>query len=187
MHFFGMIDLMKQRKHRRPGVRKSGPAQRKLGTLQPGDRIADKFHKTDVEALIRDVALGAPLAIVCGSVGITPRTFENWLDSHPEFAEKLCTEKRKVIVETLNAIRACGSKESEFRHLAWFLERVYPDAFAPKPPTVALGVQQNFTITIEQARQIEDMRANLLPRVNERFAALTNGEGINGTGTEATS
>jgi hypothetical protein len=175
----------KQRKrYRRKGVRERGPAQRKIGRpIQPGERLADKFDKTDVEALVHDVAMGVPLGVACGSVGISEKTFQNWLDRRPEFAQKLCTEKRRVIVEMLIAIRDCRTKDSEFRNLAWLLERCYPEAFAPKPPNVAVGVQQNFTITVEQAQGIEEMRAKLLPRVNERFLTLANGEGTNGTET----
>jgi hypothetical protein len=165
-------------------VRKRGPAQRKIGRpIQPGEQLADKFNKTDVDALVHDVAMGVPLGVACGSAGISVRTFQSWLDRRPEFAQKLCAEKRRVIVEMLTAIRDCRTKDSEFRNLAWLLERCYPEAFAPKPPNVAVGVQQNFTITVEQAQGIEEMRAKLVPRVNERFLTLANGEGTNGTET----
>jgi hypothetical protein len=169
-----MVALMKRAKHRPPGVRKSGPAQRKIG------RPAGTFKRIDTAKLIADVARGVPLAIACGAVGITPRTFEKWLDERPEFAQSLAVEKQKVILEWL-AIVLSASKEKEWRGASWALERVYPDSFAPKPQ-LALGVQNNtFMISIEKAREIENMRANLLPQVNARLAALSNGENINGT------
>lgn len=121
---------MKQSKHRPPGVRKSGPAQRKLGTLQKGDRIADKFPKTDTTKLISDIARGVPIKIACAAVGISDHTFQNWLDSRPEFAQALAAEKQRVILEALDGIRNCSTKEREFRHLSWFLETVYRDFFA---------------------------------------------------------
>jgi hypothetical protein len=113
-------------------------------------------------------------------VGIADHTFQNWLDGRPEFAQALAAKKQEIILEWLGIVLT-GTKEKEWRGAAWALERVYPDAFAPKPQ-IALGVQNNtFTISIEKAREIEDMRTKLLPRVNERLAALTNGDNINGT------
>jgi hypothetical protein len=172
------MDSPKERpkRYRRKAVRKSGPAQRKLG--RPA-----KFDQIDIAKLITDVAEGVPVPIASMAVGIDPKTFYRWLDDRPEFAQALAAEKRRVIVEMLTAIRDCRTKDSEFRNLAWLLERCYPEAFAPKPPNVAVGVQQNFTITVEQAQGIEEMRAKLLPRVNERFLTLVNREGTNGTET----
>jgi hypothetical protein len=74
-----MDSQQKQRKrYRRKGVRERGPAQRKIGRpIQPGERLADKFDKTDVEALVHDVAMGVPLGVACGSVGISEKTFQN--------------------------------------------------------------------------------------------------------------
>lgn len=179
---------MKSAHKRWPKVRKDGPAQRKLGKFPDhmiGNKHADKYDETDIDALVRDVAMGVPIGVVCGSVGIGKTTFQNWLDRRPEFAQKLSAEKRRVIIEALTVIRSCKTKDSEWRAYAFFLERVYPETFAPKQPAVAVGVQQNFTITVEQAQGIEEMRAKLLPRVNERFLTLANGEGTNGS--EATS
>jgi hypothetical protein len=143
-------------------VRKSGPAQRKLGTLQKGDRIADKYHKTDIDRLALDIAMGVPLAIAAASVGITARTVELWLDSHPEFAEKLAVEKRRVILEALDGIRSCTSKEREFRHLSWFLETVYRNYFAP--PDKGFHLTQNNLVIgeLDEARRILDA-AKALP------------------------
>jgi len=151
------VDSEQQSKRsRRKGVRKSGPAQRKLGTLRPGDRIADKYHKTDIDRLALDIAMGVPLAIAAASVGITARTVELWLDSHPEFAEMLAAEKRRVIVEALDGIRSCTTKEREFRHLSWFLETVYRDYFAP--PDKGFHLTQNNLVfgDLDEARRILD-------------------------------
>jgi len=156
------------KRYQRKAVRKRGPAQKKVG------RPAGVFKDVDTAKLVSDIARGVPTEVACAAVGIHRATFNNWLDSRPEFARALAAEKQRVILEALDGIRSCSTKEREFRNLAWFLERVYPDAFAPKPPNVALGVQQNFTITVEQVRQIEDQRSRLLPEVN-RMLGITEG------------
>jgi hypothetical protein len=167
-----MFDPMKQSKHRQPGVRKSGPAQRKLGTLQKGDRIADKFQKTDTTKLVADIARGVPIKIACAAVGISDHTFQNWLDSRPEFAQALAAEKQAVILEALTAIRSCSTKDSEFRNLTWFLEAVYRDYFTP--PDKGFHFTQNNLMLgdLDEARRILD-GAKALPyrtQTNERNA-----------------
>jgi hypothetical protein len=163
---FGMFDPMKRSKHRQPGVRKSGPAQRKLGTLQKGDRIADKFQKTDTTKLIADIARGVPIKIACAAVGISDHTFQNWLDSRPEFAQALAAEKQRVILEALDAIKSCSTKDSEFRNLTWFLEAVYRDYFAP--PDKGFHLTQNNLVIgqLDEARRILDA-AKALPYRSE--------------------
>jgi hypothetical protein len=89
----------RSKKHCQPGIRKRGPAQRKLGTLKKGDRIADKFHKVDTAKLIADIARGIPIQIACAAVGISDQTFQNWLDQRPDFAQSLAAEKQAVILE----------------------------------------------------------------------------------------
>ena len=145
-------------KRRRQEVRKSGPAQRKLGTLRPGDRIADKFDKTDTAKLIADIARGVPIKIACAAVGISDHTFPNWLDSRPEFAQALAAKKQEIILEWLGVVLT-GTKE--WRGAAWALERVFPDAFAPKPPNVAIFEQNNYQLSEERSREL-DLRARRL-------------------------
>jgi hypothetical protein len=151
-------------------VRRDGPPQRKLGSVRPG-----KIDKVDTVSLISDIAAGVPIAIACRAVGIDAKTFDNWLDSRPDFALRLAQEKRRVIREALTAIRS-GTKDSEFRGLAWWLERVYHDHFAPPQSGIPFGLQQNnnFVITVEKAREIEEMTKELLPGINARLG-LTNG------------
>ena len=163
------MDSPKERpkRYRRKAVRKSGPAQRKLG-------CPPKFDQLDIAKLITDVAEGVPVPIASMAAGIDPKTFYRWLDDRPEFAQALAAEKHRVILGALAGIRA-GSKDNEWRNHAWFLEHVFKDYFALPAPGVAFGVQQNFTITIEKAKEIEDQRARLLPEVN-RMLGITNGQ-----------
>lgn len=138
-------------------VRRSGPAQTKIG------RPAGTFKDVDLDRLTRDVARGVPVQIATAAVGISSRTFHLWLDERPEFAQRLAIEKQAVICEALDAIKSCSTKEREFRHLTWFLERVYPDAFAPPQHNTPSFIQNNLQLgSLDEVRQILD-EAKKLP------------------------
>jgi hypothetical protein len=158
------------KRHRKALVRKAGPAQRKLGKIG----APSKFELTNTAKLIEDIARGVPVEIACAAVGIDARSFYRWLDQRPEFSQALSAEKQRVILEALAGIRV-STKNDEWRGHAWFLERVYKDYFGPPVPGAILGVQQNFTITIEKAKEIESQRAQLLPEV-KAMLGLTDGE-----------
>jgi hypothetical protein len=162
----------KQRKavrKKRPEVRKSGPGQRKIGRpIQPGERLADKFDKTDTTKLIADIAKGVPIRLATAAVGIAECTFQDWLNRRPEFARALAAEKQRVILEALDGIRSCTTKEREFRHLSWFLETVYRDYFAPPDKGVHL-TQNNLVIgEFDEARKILDAAKALPYRSGEQ-------------------
>jgi hypothetical protein len=159
----------KQQRKRPQSVRKHGPAQRKIG------RPSGTFKEIDSAKLISDIAQGIPIKIACAAVGISGQTFQNWLDQRPEFAKALALEKQRVILEALEAIKSCSTKDREFRHLSWFLETVYRDYFAPPDKAALAFTQNNFTISFEKARQIEETRAKLLPEVHAMLG-LTNGQ-----------
>lgn len=158
------------KRSRKVRVRHAGPTQRKLGNV--GNR--SKLSQIDADKLIDDIARGVAVTIACAAQGIHRDTFYSWLDEQPEFAQRLAAAKRDVIVGAIAGIRT-GSKDDEWRGHAWFLEHVYPDHYAPPAPGIALGVQQNFTITIEKAKEIEDQRARLLPEVHAMLG-LANGK-----------
>jgi hypothetical protein len=158
------------RKRRKAHVRRSGPSQRKLGKIAG----RSKLSQIDSAKLIDDIARGVAVTIACAAQGIHRDTFYSWLDEQPEFAQRLAAAKRDVIVGAIAGIRT-GSKDDEWRGHAWFLEHVYPDHYAPPTPGFALGVQQNFTITIERAKEIEDQRTRLLPEVHAMLG-LPNGK-----------
>ncbi len=164
-----MDSQQKQRKrYRRKGVRKRGPAQRKIG------RPLGTFKDVDTAKLISDIARGVPIKIACAAVGIADHTFQNWVDDRPEFVQALAAKKQETILEWLGVVLT-GTKEKEWRGAAWALEHVYPQYFAPQPQT-PFGVQNNtFLISIEKAKEIEDQRTRLLPEVN-RMLGITNGQ-----------
>jgi hypothetical protein len=159
-----------QQSKRRLGVRKHGPGQRKLGRVGR----ESKFEQTDTTTLIADIARGVPVVVACAAQGIHKDTFYVWLDERPVFAQSLAAEKQRVILEALTAVRS-GSKENDWRGYAWFLERVYRDHFAPPDQAALAFTQNNFTISFEKARQIEETRAKLLPEVHAMLG-LTNGQ-----------
>jgi hypothetical protein len=158
-------------KSSRSSVRKNGPAQRKLGKVG----VQTKFDQINTAGLIADIARGIPVEIACTATGIHRDTFYHWLDNRPAFAQALAAEKQRVILEALDAIKGCSTKDREFRQWTWFLETVYRDYFAP-PDKGPLFAQNVFTISFEKAREIEQMRTELLPEVQARLGiGQTNG------------
>jgi hypothetical protein len=152
------MDSQQKRPKRYQGkdVRKRGPAQKKIG------RPAGLFKDVDTTKLIGDIARGVPTEVACVAVGIHRATFNNWLDSRPDFAQALAAEKQKVILEALDGIRSCSTKEREFRNLLWFLETVYRDYFSP--PDKGFHLTQNNLVIgeLDEARRILDA-AKALP------------------------
>lgn len=144
------------KRDRRAKVRRRGPSQRKLG------RPCGTFKQVDTAKLIIDIARGIPVPIACAAVGIDQATFCRWLDARPEFAQALAAEKQNVILEALDAIKNCSTKEREFRHLTWFLETVFRDYFAP--PDKGFHLTQNNLVIgeLDEARRILDA-AKALP------------------------
>jgi hypothetical protein len=159
-----MINPMKSErkrpKHRRNDVRQSGPAQKKIG------RPVGTFKGADTAKLISDIAHGVPVAIACAARGICRDTFYNWLEQRQDFAQALAAEKQSVILEALETIKSCSTKEREFRHQAWFLETVYRDYFAP--PDKGFHLTQNNLVIgqLDEARRILDA-AKALPYRSE--------------------
>ena len=152
------MDLLKEqpKRYRRKAVRKRGPAQRKLGR-------PSKFDQIDIAKLMTDVAEGVPVPIASMAVGIDPKTFYRWLDERPEFAQMLAAEKQRVIREALAGIRSCSTKEKEFRHLTWFLEHVFPEAFAASDRFAQSFAQQsNFYIDEARSRELSERAKRLL-------------------------
>jgi len=140
-------------------ARRSGPIQRKLGKI---GRPSGTFKKTDTAALVSDIARGVPVEVACAARGICRDTFYNWLEQRPDFAQALAAEKQRVILEALDAIKSCSTKEREFRHQAWFLETVYRDYFTP--PDKGFHFTQNNLMLgdLDEARRILDA-AKALP------------------------
>ena len=137
----------KQQSKRRAGVRKRGPAQTKVGRVVG----QSKFEKTDTAKLIADIARGVPVEVACAAQGIHRDTFYAWLDERPSFTQALAAEKQRVILEALDAIKSCSTKDREFRQWTWFLETVYRDYFAPPDKAALAFTQNNFTISYEKA------------------------------------
>jgi hypothetical protein len=149
-------------KHRK-GIRRGGRAQTKIG------RPYGTFKKADTAKLIADVARGVPVDIACAAAGIHRDTFYSWLDQRPQFARELAAEKQRVILEPLDGIRRCETKEREFRHLSWFLETVYRDYFVP--PDKGFHLTQNNLVIgqLDEARRILDAAKALPYRSGERL------------------
>jgi hypothetical protein len=122
-----------------------------------------KFKQTDIAKLIADITRGVPIKIACAAVGISDHTFQNWLVSHPEFAQALAAERQRVIQDLLGVVLA-GQKDPDWRAAAWLLERGYPESFAPRPqqqPQI-FAQQNNYQLPEAQSREIDARVKRLL-------------------------
>ena len=136
-----------------------------------------------IEAVLGDLARGLNREWACAVNGCSHDQWQEW-EKRPEFAglrARAIGTRVKYLLSRLEVEENPAIAKS----LQWLLERIrsYENQFAA-PVQMPFGVHNNtFMISVEKAREIEDMRAKLLPRVNERLAALTNGET---NGSEAT-
>src|SRR5258708_1839930 len=143
-----MDSQQKQRKrYRRKGVRKRGPAQRKIG------RPLGTFKDVDTAKLISDIARGVPIKIACAAVGIADHTFQNWVDDRPEFVQALAAKKQETILEWLGVVLT-GTKEKEWRGAAWALAHMDPQNFAPQAETPLWGQNNHFLCSMQQAKGV---------------------------------
>ena len=71
-----------------------------------------------------------------------------------------------MILEALDGIRSCTTKEREFRHLSWFLETVYRDYFAPLDKGFHFTQNNLMLGDLDEARRILDA-AKALPYRSE--------------------
>jgi hypothetical protein len=144
------------KRYRKKGLRNDGRPQRKLGNI--GNR--SKLSQIDADKLIADIAGGVAVTIACAAQGIHRDTFYSWLDEQPEFAVKLATAKRDVILKTMEEIRR-GSKDQEFRGYCWFLEHCYPEFYAPADKGFTFNQNNLMLGDLDEARQILDAAKGL--------------------------
>lgn len=88
-----------------------------------------KYTKKNVAKLIDIIAGGYTIAQACFVVGIADRTFYDWRERYPEFAQK-CEEAKEIAGATrLERISEAGRK-GDWRADAWWLEHTIPERFA---------------------------------------------------------
>jgi hypothetical protein len=134
------------------------------GKRKPGQRI--EATPELIEAVLGDLAHGLTREWACALNGISHDLWQQW-EKRPEFAG-LRARAIGARVKYLLGRLEVEENPAIAKSLQWLLERTksYQNQFAPPSPGFALGIQQNFTISVEQARQIEDQRTRLLPKVN---------------------
>ena len=135
----------------------------------------------DLDTLFERVANLVPLSIACKALGIREEDLKRRLEDDPKLGQRLARKEQTTVEELVSRIREAKDKNTEWRGAAWLLERGYPDHFAARAPALNISQQNNtFTITIQQARQIEARRARLLPQIDKRLG-IVSGD-ANGTG-----
>jgi hypothetical protein len=175
-HFSGMFGAAGGRENSQKAQKMEPKGKRKRGRpLKATPQL--------IQAVLDDLARGLNREWACAMNGCSHDQWQEW-EKRPEFAglrARAIGTRVKYLVSRLEVEENPAISKS----LQWLLERTksYDNQFAA-PVQMPFGVQNNtFMISVEKAREIEETRAKLLPRVNERFLTLVNREGTNGTET----
>jgi len=104
--------------------------------------------------IVRLIRRGMPYTAVCRYVGITPKTFKDWLEKgrsgySPEyvnFYRKICRAEARAEMETLKSLRR--HRSADWRVSAWELERRWPENWSKKDRLVA-ETHVNATVNID--------------------------------------
>ncbi len=123
-----------------------------------------------IQIILTDIALGLNETEACAVSGINPRTWLRWkrmsrafptLSAHAAGIRKKELLKRKVLL---------ADAKLDWKEAAWDLERRFREEFAdPAKAPLALQQHNTFLISREKVREIEVMRAELLPEVDARL------------------
>jgi hypothetical protein len=87
-----------------------------------------KYTRPTVKRILRHIALGLPLTLVCQAVGINFETFSNWRRQRPRFAEAVLRARAKGADARLRKIERASA--GDWRAAAWLLEHTLPEHFA---------------------------------------------------------
>lgn len=89
-----------------------------------------KYNKGMLDALVEILSKGITVKAACGYVGICTTTFYEWKKEYPEFAAAIDGTKFEIEARLLTKIEEQG--DSDWRALAWMLERRYPQDWSLK-------------------------------------------------------
>jgi hypothetical protein len=93
--------------------------------------------------IVKLVRKGVPYTTVCRYVGITPKTFKDWLEKgkngytreHVRFYERVARAEAHAEMKILQSLRA--HSKADWRVSAWQLERRWPEHWAKKDRVIA--------------------------------------------------
>jgi hypothetical protein len=97
-------------------------------------KLADpQKRKTLLEAL----AAGNTRKAACAYAGISEDAFARYRAEYPDFADDVREAEAKAVIRAVGLILQAGDKD--WRALAWWLERRYPEEWGRKNQTILTG------------------------------------------------
>jgi hypothetical protein len=144
---------------------------------------AAKRHKLQkLNTIVHNLALGLTVAQSCARVGVCQDWFYDHTKPGSEHEHLRDAAEAAMIEARLKAIDAIGKEARKTGDLKtalnaelWRLEKIYRRQYGTDDRN-AVGVQNNtFLISFEQAKEIERVRAEVLPKV-DAMLGLTSGE-----------
>lgn len=110
-----------------------------------------------VPRIVKLIRKGVPYTTVCRYVGVTPKTFKDWLEKgrngytpeHVSFYEKVARAEAHAEMATLRSLQA--HRRTDWRVSAWQLERRWPEHWAKKDRIIAeTHVSGNLVVDAKQ-------------------------------------
>lgn len=107
--------------------------KRGVTSFRPGVSVS-QYVPSYCNALIKHVALGKSLTEFCYKIGVTVKTFENWIDKYPEFAVavEMAIMGEQVWWENAAQMQAIGEIKGSATIMWNMLTSKFPDHFANK-------------------------------------------------------
>ena len=107
-----------------------------------------------VQRLLNAIALGLPYNMACAVSGLSFRTFCDWRQQDPSFAQKVDCAGAKAIERHLRLLDEAASNNPKIS--MWFLERRAPELFGKRDIHINVGPERLWE-TLESIPQREPM------------------------------
>lgn len=130
-------------------------------------------------ALLEGIELGLSYERACNRVGITYRTFRNWMRKGEaaksgelfHFFQEVRAAEARGAVALLELIRR-SANDGQWRAAAWIVERRYREHYGVGSVSVKLGAPGNDDGPIRQEVEIADARESSFERLFAELASL---------------
>ena len=95
-----------------------------------------KYEPETVDRIIRTLELGMTQAAACNVGGIHVDTFHEWMNTRPEFSERVKSARDNGKREALERIIAAAKLPQHWQAAAWYLERSFPAEYRQRIETI---------------------------------------------------
>jgi hypothetical protein len=135
-----------------------------------------KLNEEMIKEIADCISIGMSYAATAGAVGVTPETFQNWLNwgksgekdlIYSRFLAEVRSAESRLMYDCLTKLRKaadCGKSES----VRWLLERRFPQDFGRKNSLELNATTQNTNINLNQDMDLDRIRADFLKRLTPK-------------------